>query len=121
MAAEHNPNSIEQLYKCGRSTNFTSGEYSRTVQAQITRERDPHGQVLTKVTKEHAVTMVPTEDPFSRPGDSGSFIFDRCGGVIGLLIGSCVRKNCSYFTPIENVFRDIKEVTGAVDVRIAEY
>ena len=120
-AAEYNPNSIEQLYKCGRSTNFTSGKHSGILQAQIARARGPHGQVLTKVTNEHAVTVVTTENPFSRPGDSGSFIFDHSGGVIGLLIGGCLRKNCSYFTAIENVFLDIKKVTGAIDVRIAAH
>lgn len=44
--------------------------------------------------------------PVSKPEDSGSLIFNHSGGVIGLLTGIMM---LTYFTPIKNVFSDIKE------------
>ena len=76
----------------------------------------------TKTTYEHTVVNISSISPFSGPGDLGSFVFDRGGGVIGLLTSGWERKfpYTTYFTPIENVFDDVKEVTGALEVRIAD-
>lgn len=111
---------VVKLQKAGRTTQFTTGDYANVVQSQISRERGPHGQLQTKITHEHAVANTRSRSPFSEPGDSGAFVVDPRGGVIGLLIGGWDRKNSTYFTPIETVFDDIKDVTGAVEVRIAE-
>lgn len=62
--------------------------------------------------------MSTSDGTFAEPGDSGAFLFDRLGQVVGILIGGFKRKETVYFTPIENIFDDIKEVTGAIDVQI---
>lgn len=121
-ARELDPKLVGRLHKTGRTTQLTTGEYGGVVQAMIARELGPHGQLQTKITYEHTVVVVDTysASPFSEPGDSGSFVYDRGGGVIGLLLGGWERKNSTYFTPIENIFDDIKDVTGAVEVRILD-
>lgn len=90
------------------------------MQTHLTREMTGHGEIRFKSTYEHAIATSRNGNPFSKEGDSGALIFDNDGGVIGLLFGGCPRKHTSYFTPIESVFADIKKVTGAMDVRIAE-
>lgn len=110
------PTSLGRLWKSGRSTRLTSAEYGTLVQAQITKQLNEHGQLEVKATHEH---MMSTSDgTFAEPGDSGAFLFDRLGQVVGILIGGFKRKETVYFTPIENIFDDIKEVTGAIDVQI---
>ena len=69
-------------------------------------------------------------DPlFSRPGDSGSWVFDPQGRVVGVMIGRAegpvIRREVlgatlhelraetwQYIVPIRSIFRDIERVTG---------
>jgi len=78
-----------------------------------------HGQFTTAVTFEHGFISI-SDRPFSEPSDSGTFVFAEDGDVIGLLWGGAERRNISYVTPIEDIFDDIKRVTGAMEVRILE-
>lgn len=57
-------------------------------------------------------------ETFGKPADSGSFVFDNLGGVVGMLLTRFEVKETTYFTSLENIFRDIKEVGGAEEVRI---
>lgn len=57
---------------------------------------------------------------FSLPGDSGSFVCNTTQRVVGMVIRGYDRTRTSYYTPIEDIFADIKRVTGARDVRIFE-
>ncbi|KAF5594067.1 hypothetical protein FPANT_4950 [Fusarium pseudoanthophilum] len=64
---------------------------------------------------------------FCAPGDSGSIVFDEEAGIVGLVIGGHRNNNSynqgyGYVTPIEYVFKDIKDfLKGHVlDIRIAE-
>lgn len=114
---QQGPEYVGRLWKSGRSTGLTSGDYKCLVQAEITRELDEKGELVVKATHEH---MVSTSDgAFGEPGDSGSFVFDRYGGVMGMVLAGFERKETVYFAHIDNIFNDIKEVSGAEDVRIA--
>lgn len=69
--------------------------------------------------------MVITWDPaissnneFAEPGDSGSLIYTNAGKVVGMLVGGNERLPTWTFSPIEDVFEDIKTVTRAEDVRL---
>jgi len=42
------------------------------------------------------------------------------GNVIGMLLGGFERSGISYITPIVDIFNDIKILTKAEDVRLAE-
>ena len=110
---------VDELYKIGRSSGFTKGEYGPLEQVHIYRSRDPQGNPVSVATLEHSISYPPTS-PFCLLGDSGSFIFENSGGVVGLLFGASERKDTAYFTHITDLFDDIKEVTGAIEVRIAK-
>ena len=86
------------------------------VQARITEERKG-SNLVTKVT--HELMAATPNGTFGKPGDSGSFVFDNLRGVVGMLLAGFEVKETAYFTPLENIFRDIKEVVGAEEVRIA--
>ncbi|CCT75285.1 uncharacterized protein FFB20_07151 [Fusarium fujikuroi] len=69
----------------------------------------------------------PHEHGFCAPGDSGSVVFDEEGGIVGLMIGGHKNNNSDnhgygYVTPIEYVFKDIKDLLKGhvVDIRIAK-
>ena len=116
-AVEHTPMKLHTVYKCGKTTGFIQGVLELLKQARIVR--GSHGQLQERIIHEHVVPDTSgIASPFSLPGDSGAFIFDESGDVIGLLIGGFERKYNSYFTPVENVFRDIMQMTGASEARI---
>ena len=53
---------------------------------------------------------------FGTAGDSGAVVFDKNGNMVGLLFAGNDRTRISYFTPVEELFNDIKAITGAVGV-----
>ena len=59
------------------------------------------------------------QEPFAIPGDSGSFVGNGRGEVVGMLLGGHERTDTSIFTPMVEIFDDIKRITNAVEVRIA--
>lgn len=74
---------------------------------------------LERRTTEYVVT---SRDglAFAAPGDSGAFVLNRQGELMGLLIGGPLEKGqdgvrptgAGYVTPIEAVFADIQAQTG---------
>ncbi|KAA8894215.1 hypothetical protein FN846DRAFT_434646 [Sphaerosporella brunnea] len=59
-----------------------------------------------------------TPNGLGKSGDSGAWIFDPFGSVIGMILGHNSGSNLTYFTPMHAIFKDIKELTGATDVRL---
>ncbi|CAI7583811.1 unnamed protein product [Penicillium glandicola] len=57
--------------------------------------------------------------PFAEAGDSGAWITRVDGKVFGILTGGDPRKGTTFFCRISDIFDDIKDITGAVEVRIA--
>lgn len=107
------------VFKSGRSTSITQAKFHGLKSVLITREPIPmYGTFRLVTTWEYAFASI-SEGPFAEPGDSGTFVSTRLGGVVGLLWGGAERNDIGYVTPIEAVFDDIKKVTGAVEVRIA--
>lgn len=49
---------------------------------------------------------------FAQRGDSGAFVLNGRGRLVGLLIAGQEELNTAYVTPIEEVMRDIQDVTG---------
>jgi hypothetical protein len=88
-----------------------------------TRKEDPTGRLVEveTVTEEYAITPVGGID-FSKPGDSGAFILDDHGRLVGLLFASATgdsnATSISRFIGVEELFEDIKQQTGAADVRV---
>lgn len=70
-------------------------------------------------TPEHSVSCPPTTT-FCMSGDAGSFVFDDYGVVIGLLYAWLQRNYTAYFPYILDLFEDMKNITGAIDVWVEE-
>lgn len=117
------------ILKCGRSTAITRAVFSELECIHICRVEDPDhpGQVRIITSWEYVFAGTSRGCVFAGPsvgnlvewGDSGSFAFTEHGGVIGLLWGGAELNDVGYVTLIEDIFEDIKVVTGASDVRIA--
>ncbi|MCJ1379323.1 hypothetical protein MMC17_002424 [Xylographa soralifera] len=110
------------LFKFGRSTDFTMGLYSGVGQCLIQSwKQGPDGKLIQSTGRDHMVISGPVHDPihFSRSGDSGAFVMDRRGNLIGLLFGGNPGNKVSFFTSAADLFEDIKLMTGAVDVDVA--
>ena len=67
-----------------------------------------------------------TEGKFCAPGDSGSVVWDIRGCVVGLIFRGIRVTNSDdegfgYVTPIEDVFKDIKDFSKGqiTDIRVA--
>lgn len=110
-----NLTNTNQLYKCGRATGYTAGNYGVLKEARVANTIF-QGRVVEQRTREHVV--VGCGESFSRPGDSGALVFTRTGVVMGMVIGGHMFENISYMTTIDDLIEDIKSTTGAADVRI---
>ncbi|KAF8540059.1 hypothetical protein BDD12DRAFT_881175 [Trichophaea hybrida] len=51
--------------------------------------------------------------------ECGAWIFDDFGSVVGMILGRNDRTGLTYFTPIDAIFKDIKETLG-FEVRLAQ-
>lgn len=49
---------------------------------------------------------------FGQDGDSGAWIFNKCGVLIGMIWGGCSRSGSCYFTHIKDIIQDIEKATG---------
>lgn len=77
-------------------------------------ERQPNSAHArpNRTTFEHYTIKAKYTRPFNEAGDSGSWVFDENGNLLGLLWGGCVRGDDCYFTPVEYVIADIEKYTG---------
>lgn len=110
-----NLTNTNQLYKCGRATGYTAGNFGALKEVRFANTIS-QGQVVEQRTRENVV--VGCGEPFSQPGDSGALVFTRTGIVKGMIVGGHMFENISYMTPIDDLIEDIKSTTGAADVRI---
>ncbi|KAJ9490549.1 hypothetical protein VN97_g2702 [Penicillium thymicola] len=109
-----------RLYKSGRSTGMTASVHHGLESIELARLRSKKGAgyhpVITWVNK---VATSESSYPFAEEGDSGSWITRADGKVLGILTGGDARQGTTYFCRINDVFDDIKDITGATEVRIA--
>lgn len=90
----------EKLFKKGRTTDQTWGTYSGF-------EVDLNfGFGLQK-----AWTVLGSGNIFLDDGDSGSFLYNCAGQLVGLAFGGPVDRNFGYFIPIKYVFDEINRTT----------
>ncbi|KAJ5180240.1 hypothetical protein N7492_003450 [Penicillium capsulatum] len=108
-----------ELSKSGRSTKFTTAVYNGLRSAEITRLASKRG-TGSMVEICWSTKVAPKNKEFAERGDSGSWIFDPDqGSVLGMLTGGNVGQDTTYVCLTEDIFDDIKDITGAIDVRIA--
>ncbi len=49
---------------------------------------------------------------FANEGDSGAWVVQADGTLVGMVLAACLDSGVTYVTPIEAVFKDIKAQTG---------
>ncbi|KAF7716165.1 Uncharacterized protein PECH_005441 [Penicillium ucsense] len=112
------PRDSRKYAKVGRSSGFTVGRYNGLRDVQLHIVLDDQGKEIEKITREHVICS-GEKVVFAEPGDSGSLVYDPfTEDVVGLLWGAYRAGTEAFFTPIEEVFEDIKNVTGACEVRL---
>ncbi|KAL9016675.1 MAG: hypothetical protein Q9185_006002 [Variospora sp. 1 TL-2023] len=70
-------------------------------------------------TEEHCIVTAShdRERAFSRPGDSGSWVFSGTGRLVGMIWGQN-SNGATVFTPIDLIFKDIEFMTGGCKVAL---
>ncbi|KAM5476120.1 hypothetical protein MauCBS54593_000803 [Microsporum audouinii] len=114
------------VFKLGRSTGFTKGMINgiETTTLLSWTLGGPSGDMPTQKCGQDWVIAPSHEDgssargDFSARGDSGAFVLDKYGRFIGLLLSGNLHCSISYMTSASDLFQDIKEITGASNVRI---
>lgn len=114
----------ELVFKCGARTGPTAGRYSyvetrgKLKTYGATNSCLPFSQYIIEPCP---LKMTGVESCFGNVGDSGSVVYNSSGEVLGLLRGvkSMARAGC--VTAIEDMFDNIKALTGGVvtDIRIS--
>jgi hypothetical protein len=113
-------------WKLGATTGATAGEFHE-IKFQVDIADDRHLSVPTS-TEIAFQSSDPSIGPFSSRGDCGSVVYDKFGGVVGLLFRGQVLNTAQstcliYITPIEHVFSSIKGAhrkDEIEDIRVAE-
>jgi len=97
----------DPLFKKGCMTGLSNGFYNG-IEPTVAIEL-PNGELRT--TTEHTLISPASSDTtFSKPGDSGSWILNASGDLVGMLWGGS--NNVGYFTPIGLVLNDVETRTG---------
>ncbi|KAF5568041.1 dihydrolipoyl dehydrogenase [Fusarium phyllophilum] len=116
------------VYKIGTSSGPTAGSLLCTNNlVTIKDDQYMNPSPTEEMAFEPKRYTYASERGFCASGDSGSVVFDELGGIVGLMIGGHRNNNSynhgyGYVTPIEYVFKDIKDLLKGhvLDIRIAE-
>lgn len=91
-----------RVSKRGRTTDYTIGRVnSAPVAGRVTETDTP--------TLEYAIVPTGTNGLFSQRGDSGSWVMDKHGKLIGMVWGKNTASKTTLFTPGQYLFRRIGE------------
>lgn len=105
----------------GRTTGITWGRCNGILKSLIKSwELNVNGQSIEVEGSEQSVVGRPIrgDNEFGMPGDSGAFVIDELGSLVGLYWGGNEYSGVSYYTEIRHVFEDIMMITGARSVRL---
>ncbi|OOO10290.1 hypothetical protein OAory_01060980 [Aspergillus oryzae] len=102
----------DRLYKIGRKTGLTHGVYNG-LKTAVFDDKENNSE-----TWMHTITGF--RDRVADFGDAGALFFTRTGDVAGMCTGGSVRGGLVYFTHIHDLVDDIKQVTGAKDIRLKQ-
>ncbi|KAJ5836655.1 hypothetical protein N7447_002681 [Penicillium robsamsonii] len=106
------------LYKTGRSSGATSAPYNGLIKVDICRQKTESGGFQKIPTWVHSVAN-ETPQAFAEPGDSGSWVYTNYSDVFGMVLSGNERLGTASISSIFDIFKDIKVLTDAAEVRIA--
>ena len=95
-----------KVRKFGRTTDITEG-YINPVDSFIRFK----GTAFEMVSKEKMIYGIAGK-PFTLAGDSGAWVVDVFGGLIGMVWGGFTSHEGSFLTPISLITEDITKQTG---------
>ena len=114
-----------RVAKYGRTTKATLGTVSAAKTKILIRElevnmggRTFYNPENALAVEEWAVTAPMGSQGFCKPGDSGSWVVDEEGVLVGLLFGDIGLLGQVLVTDIKDVFADIKALTGMKEIAI---
>lgn len=124
IAAKDNNNQTT-LIKKGAATGSTRGTLNGVQRIKLAGWRDlGPGKREVSITADWGIMSEHRWEPFSLPGDNGSFVLDPVTGELaGLLFtasedGERDFRPTADFIPARVLFDDIMRITGASDVRL---
>jgi hypothetical protein len=100
------------VWKSGRTTLATSGEYSHI----------KHDLTMPEVgmTSEVIIVGSPKGRAFSDKGDSGAAVWEaESGDMVGLVWGGNSYTNVSYVTPISEILDDVRKQSEGWELELA--
>ncbi|KAM0800614.1 hypothetical protein BDR22DRAFT_963013 [Usnea florida] len=105
---------LGRYFKIGRTTGLTFGE-SHKIESEVWLEvplnDGDQGSKKRKIRSQARVIVAPKgSENFNRGGDSGAWVCDRFGSLVGLVWGGEGQK--CYYTPIGLIIADIEARTG---------
>ena len=107
------------LIKLGRTTDCTAGWYNGIKEYHFENWANPNRDgTFNKIVGMNPLVVSSHQSPFSNKGDSGSFVLDEKGKLVGIVIGGDAASNHTSFTLIGDIFNDIIHLTGAKSVRL---
>lgn len=107
----------DELRIHGRSSGLSRGKYNKLWTSHI-NIKVVEGKNISIETLEHSIVHSQAGQSFSREGDSGAFVHTFSERFVGLLFGGSPSLNISYFTHVKDLFADIRDLTGAEEVRL---
>ena len=110
------------VFKWGRTTHLTRGRYRGSEQSETKLwARDAQGNKVECIRPDSVVVGMGYDTIFSRGGDAGAFVVDRFGSLVGLVWGANDNTGVTYVMQVDDLFEDIKRMTGAIEVRLPAY
>ena len=107
------------VFKWGRTTHLTRGRYRGSERSEIKSwTRDSDGNKVETAGPESVIVGMGYGTIFSRGGDSGAFVVDRFGSLVGLTWAGNDNTGVTYVMQVDDLFEDIKSMTGAIEVRL---
>lgn len=80
---------------------------------------DKQGKEIKMATYEQSIFCSSHGELFSNKGDAGAIIFDRMYRPLGMIFAGNDATAATYFTLLEDLVRDIKKMTEAIEVRFS--
>jgi hypothetical protein len=93
-----------RVFKRGRTTDYTIGYVNGQRKARKLGDNQKDSEGKESFTREFSITSSSTNGLFSQPGDSGSWIMDKQGQLVGMVWGK-LGDGSTAFTPAEYIFK----------------
>lgn len=107
------PKPHDTVFKIGRTTGIATGHLhpTRSLSQMKCPPNATYPQGCIQKTYEHWTIQGAFDKPFIQPGDSGSWVLNEFGHLVGLLWGGIITTETAYYAPITHVIDDIEKAT----------